>query len=163
MGKRGPAPTPTTLKVLRGNPGKRKIEPNEPKPRPIAPKPPVWLPKEAKKIWKEHVPKLEPLGLLTEIDRLQFTSLCLAAANIKLYQQEIERKGAVMKYTTKTGDIYEQARPETSLLHKSIEIVNKLSGKFGLSPADRVGLGVKPKDKTDDFEEFLNRGKAKKA
>ena len=32
MGKRGPAPIPTELKLLRGNPGKQKIDPNEVKP-----------------------------------------------------------------------------------------------------------------------------------
>jgi hypothetical protein len=32
MGKRGPSPKPTSLKVLQGNPGKRKINKSEPKP-----------------------------------------------------------------------------------------------------------------------------------
>ena len=30
MGKRGPAPKPTALKVLQGNPGKRKLNDSEP-------------------------------------------------------------------------------------------------------------------------------------
>ena len=42
MGARGPAPEPTALKILAGNPGKRKLPENEPQPQgtPICP---AWL------------------------------------------------------------------------------------------------------------------------
>ena len=39
----GRPPKPTYLKVLEGNPGKRPLNENEPKPKPSAPKCPAWL------------------------------------------------------------------------------------------------------------------------
>ncbi len=75
-------------------------------------------------------------------------------------QQVLEEKGLVMEIETNAGAIYYQQRPEVAILHKNMELVNKLGAKFGLSPADRVGLGVKPKQENKDpFEEFLSRGK----
>lgn len=159
MGQRGPKPKPTNLKLIQGNPGKRALNKDEPKPRPIPPKCPSWLNKDAKRIWKELAPKLEPLGLLTEVDSLDFQNLCLAAAQLKQAQKVLDEKGLIMEVETRSGGIYYQQRPEVSIVHKNMELVNKLSAKFGLSPADRVGLGVKPKEEKDPFEEFLERGK----
>ncbi len=49
MATRGRKPKPTALKVLEGNPGKRPLNLNEPKPEKKAPKCPSWLEPEAKK------------------------------------------------------------------------------------------------------------------
>ena len=43
MATRGRKPTPTALKVLEGNPGKRKLNDNEPRPDKKAPSCPKWL------------------------------------------------------------------------------------------------------------------------
>ena len=68
----GRKPKPTSLKVLEGNPGKRQLNPNEPKPDASIPKCPAWLSKEAKREWKRLVPFLEQAGLLTQVDRAAF-------------------------------------------------------------------------------------------
>ena len=167
MTKTGRPPKPTSLKLLQGNPGKRPIDKSEPKPRPLAPKPPAWIPGEAKKIWKDLSKKLEPLSLFTEIDYLEMQSICIAAAQLKEAQLVLQDKGLVMEIERHDKDgnylsSYFQQRPEVSIVHKSMQIINALSGKFGLSPADRVGLGVKPQEQKDAFESFLNRGKPKK-
>lgn len=164
MGKRGPAPTPTPLKVLRGNPGKRAINKNEPKPKPVAPKPPSWLDQEAKKIWRKLAPKLESIGCLTEVDWPDFAALCSAIARFKVAQTVLKEKGLVMviERYNKEGEVvgeYEQQRPEVSIVHKNSELIAKLSAKFGLSPADRVSLSVQ-QETEDDLMEFLkSRGK----
>src|SRR5688572_9415358 len=51
MGKRGPAPRPTHLRVLDGNPSKRPLNGDEPMPD-GAPTCPTILDKEAKQEWK---------------------------------------------------------------------------------------------------------------
>ena len=43
MGKRGPRPQPTQLRLVRGNPGKRAINKLEPKPDGGIPAKPAWL------------------------------------------------------------------------------------------------------------------------
>ena len=51
MATRGRKPTPTAIKELEGNPGKRPLNKNEPKPTKKAPPCPKWLEPEAKKEW----------------------------------------------------------------------------------------------------------------
>ena len=51
MATRGRKPTPTAIKELEGNPGKRALNEREPKPQKKAPACPKWLEEEAKKEW----------------------------------------------------------------------------------------------------------------
>lgn len=79
MGKRGPLPKPTALKILEGNPGKRKIkDTGEPMPNvlDVIPDPPEWLMPDAVDEWNKLAPSLMALGLLTEVDLSAFATLC---------------------------------------------------------------------------------------
>ena len=48
---RGRKPTPTAIKVLEGNPGKRPLNDREPQPPKKAPSCPKWLEPDAKREW----------------------------------------------------------------------------------------------------------------
>ena len=74
----GRKPKPTHLKLLEGEVNKKRINFNEPKPRPKAPKCPSWLSREAKKEWRRLAPELERLNLLTKNDLAMFASYCAA-------------------------------------------------------------------------------------
>lgn len=58
MATRGRKPTPTAIKKLEGNPGKRPLNKSEPKPIRKAPFCPKWLEVEAKKEWQRQDPKI---------------------------------------------------------------------------------------------------------
>jgi phage terminase small subunit len=77
MAVRGRKPKPTHLKVLSGNPGRRPLPESEPKPQPVAPPCPDWLPEEARAKWDELAPELERLGLLTAVDGPAFAMTLL--------------------------------------------------------------------------------------
>jgi hypothetical protein len=53
MGRRGPRPEPSSLKLLKGNPGKRPLNEREPKPPAGAPEAPAHLDEEARREWIE--------------------------------------------------------------------------------------------------------------
>ena len=72
MATRGRKPTPTAIKELEGNPGKRKLNDKEPKPEKKAPSCPKWLEPEAKKEWRRLAKKMELMGVLTEVDMAAF-------------------------------------------------------------------------------------------
>ena len=72
MAQSGRKPKPTAIKKLEGNPGKRQLNENEPKPVKKAPKCPMWLETEAKKEWRRTARQLEDLGILTEVDMAAF-------------------------------------------------------------------------------------------
>ena len=76
MGRRGPPPKPTKLKLLAGNPGKRPLNRREPQPRKTTPRCPAWLGKEARAVWKRMVPELRRMGVLTVIDGEALAAFC---------------------------------------------------------------------------------------
>ena len=57
-------PTPTAIKELEGNPGKRPLNTKEPKPEKKAPSCPKWLEPEAKKEWRRLAKQMEQIGIL---------------------------------------------------------------------------------------------------
>lgn len=154
MARRGPPPKPTHLKVLEGNPGKRPISQNEPKPKPIAPKCPTWLIKEAKREWKRLVPELEKLGLLTVIDGTAMAAYCQAYARWREAEEFMTKHGTVMK--TPSG--YMQQVPHVSIANMAMKNMRAFCTEFGLTPASRTRIDVKPLDAQVDPMEALLRG-----
>ena len=75
---RGRRPTPTALKLIQGNPGKRALNPNEPKPVTAVPTYPAHLSPTAKAEWKRLAQQLEKLGMISQLDRTAFAAYCQA-------------------------------------------------------------------------------------
>ena len=158
MGKRGPAPKPTNLKVLQGNPGKRKLNEDEPSftsSEEIL-TPPPFLSRYAKKEWKRIVPLLKANGLLTDVDVNTLAAYCQS------YHRWIEAERAIRTYglTTETdkGNIIQ--RPEVGIANKAMEAMVRYAKEFGLTPSSRTSLHANAPDKQDDpFMEFLKGAK----
>lgn len=153
MARKGRPPKPTTLKVLEGNPGKRPLPKNEPKPRPISPKCPSWLDREAKKLWKQLMPELERLGLMSIIDGAAFEAVCQNYATWVKCEKYLKKQG--MTFETDTG--YITQRPEVAIGQKALKAVHTFMTEFGLTPASRVRLGTKASSEEDDPMEALLR------
>lgn len=154
MAVRGRKPTPTPLKVLRGNPGKRALNAREPKPRPILGEPPAFLDPEAKRLWEELAPKLERLAVGTEIDAPSFAMACthyvLAVKAARILKREglsdRDERGLARKH------------PMTQVLRDNSAAWLRYAEQFGLTPSARSRLTVPQPDNPDEFEEFLRRG-----
>ena len=78
MGKRGPAPQPSILKYVRGNPRKEKLNENEPTPELVDDgiQPPEGLPERALKKWHEAKKVLRDMRVLTEADTETLARYC---------------------------------------------------------------------------------------
>lgn len=81
MGKRGPEPKPTALRVLHGD-RKDRINDAEPVAPEVEVRPPEELSDEAREIWTRLAPSLIAVGVLTvwDIDAFQITCEALGAA-----------------------------------------------------------------------------------
>lgn len=164
MGRRGPPPTPTKLKILRGNPGHVKINTREPQPTEGVPSMPGWLPREAKAEWRRIVPELRRLGLLSVVDRGSLTAYCVAWAELQSATVSLERDGRVITEPVMgRGDnpIGEKRKlhPAVRLQRDAFARVKQFLGEFGLSPASRARLQT-PTDgpaETDPLAELLQR------
>ena len=69
-------PTPTALKLLKGNPGKRPLNKLEPRPRLRVPRVPSHLDDAGEVEWYRVVKELKVLGLVSGMDRAALAAYC---------------------------------------------------------------------------------------
>lgn len=136
---------PTQLKVLQGTARSDRMNPKEPKPRPIAPEPPRGMGKYAKEMWRRQAPILERLGLLTEVDGEMFCVLCEAWERYcrSLRQLRQVHKAVKNQEITEAMELIRKAEISVEKAEQSFRL---LSNEFGLSPASRSRLSVEVKD-----------------
>jgi P27 family predicted phage terminase small subunit len=129
----GRKPKPTALKVLAGNPGKRPLNQNEPRPEPADYKIPRGrLPKDGQRLWRELAPKLTELGVLTEVDLPAFEMLCLHYALARQALDEIEGTGLTIIEEGKT-----KKNPAMQAFRENSQAYKSLLVEFGLTPSSR--------------------------
>lgn len=135
----GRKPKPTHLKLMEGNPGKRRLNENEPKPRPIRPDCPEWLLDEAKAEWDRVVPELERMGLLTIVDRAALAAYCQAWARMVEAEAKIEQYGSILKVK---GSDYIQVSPYETLRRQNAQLIRSFCTEFGLTPSSRSRISL---------------------
>ena len=147
MAGRGPAPKPTALKLLTGNQGHQKIGGSEPKPRPVAPKCPLWLDAEAKREWRRIAPELDRLGLLTLVDMAALAGYCQSYSTWKAATLALAEHG--LTYEAENGNI--RQRPENTIAARALAEVRQFCQQFGLTPSARARMTLP--EAPDDGEE----------
>ncbi len=157
MATRGRKPKPTAIKVLEGNPGKRKLNTAEIKPaKTKMPECPDWLEDEAKAEWNRLCKNLFELGILTDLDVTTFASYCQAYARWREAEEFISQHGTIVK--TPSG--YWQQVPQVSIAHQNQKIMMHAAAEFGLTPSarSRIIAGDQSKDSRDEMEYILMGG-----
>lgn len=137
MGKRGPVPTPTALKILRGNPGRRPLPEDEPQVEVKKLKPPKELSKVAKKEWNRIVPELYNLGLIGEVDRTALIAYVEYWDTWHTAMNMIKKTGLVSMDSEKKVRI----NPYFKVANIAFQRVKELLLEFGLTPAARARIG----------------------
>lgn len=156
MGRRGPPPKPTRLKLLEGNPGKRRLPANEPKPRPVAPSCPRSLKLEAKREWRRIVPELDRLGLLAVIDRGQLAGYCQSWAIWVEAEEWLAANGRTYILRDEDGNVrYAAPWPEVKIARDALADMRAFGARFGLSPSDRTRMTVPAAPEEDDLDALL--------
>jgi phage terminase small subunit len=89
----GRRPKPTHLKVVTGNPGKRKLNDKEPSPAREIPSPPEHLTDWGKVAWGKLTVLLDGMGILTIADTLALERLCDIYADILQLRLTIADEG----------------------------------------------------------------------
>lgn len=149
---RGRKPKPSALKRLSGNPGKRKLNTDEPRP-PASEDlmvPSRWLDKVAASEWRRIAVTLKTLGLLTNLDRAALEGYCKAYSRWLQAEKILEKEG--LCFVTPKG--YVQQRPEVAIAKGYLSHMHSLAAEFGFTPASRSrvkGSGSGDGDEVDDF------------
>lgn len=155
MGQRGPAPKPTALKRLEGNPGKRALNTREPQFGVKAPPCPRHLTAEARREWRRVARELLGQGLLQTVDRAALAAYCQAWARWVEAEQQMAQPGFEMVITTDKG--YAHVSPWFQVATQSLKQMKAFLVEFGLTPASRSRIQVPERTEADEFEQFLGR------
>lgn len=154
MGRRGPPPTPTALKVIRGNPGRRPINDREPQPPRLRPTCPEWLDREARAEWKRVVPLLDKIGLLTKVDRAALAIYCDLWSTYVSARANVEKFGQVFVQRGDDGSIEAKESPYLKIADRAAQRIRSYCQEFGLTPSARGRMQVPGEQSggVDDFE-----------
>lgn len=156
MGKRGPRPQPTGLRLLRGNPGKRPLNSREPTPEPGAPACPSWISEEAKRVWRRTVKQLDAMGVITKVDRDALTSYCVTFARWREMEEFIKESGVMYALRDEKGAVRcMQQYPQVSIARQLLLLVRAYQQEFGMTPSSRSGIVSNAPRIEDDEEEFF--------
>ena len=156
MGKRGPRPEPTIIKMAKGNPGKRPLNKNEPKPAADAIHPPDWVTGKSLDKWNEVVPKLIGMGVMTNADIDTLARYCTMHEQYVKYLDQVRRGLDVLVIRDDSGKVkYMQSTPAATMMTKLAASMLRIEQEFGLTPSARSGIGAsnaeKPRDELADF------------
>lgn len=144
----GRRPKPTHLKVVTGNPGKRKLNDKEPSPAREIPSPPEHLTTGKSSLGKLTM-LLDGMGILTVADTLALERLCDIYADILQLRLTIADEGRT--YTVQTdGGFLIKANPAVAMLADADRRFKSYLVEFGLTPAARTKVKVDGGEKEED-------------
>ncbi|QND73644.1 phage terminase small subunit P27 family [Tardiphaga robiniae] len=146
---RGRKPKPTRLKALTGNPGKRPMNKNEPRPIPSFPDCPPELGPAAQREWTRLVRELSSLNMVTSLDRAALATYCGAYALWAEATEAIQKFGAMVK--SPTG--YPMQSPYISIANRQAEIMMRIASEFGFTPASRSRIAVPEEHRLPLFDQ----------
>ncbi|MFV2949622.1 phage terminase small subunit P27 family [Pseudomonas japonica] len=129
---------PTALKVLQGNPGKRKLNKSAPAPTPLAevPAPPEWLGEWAIEMWETIAPWLTQTGIMTRTDTHNLAVFC--AAYDRWRQAEVEVAEAGITVVDVKGVL--KKNPACTVINEALRQLASFGAALGLDPASRARL-----------------------
>jgi P27 family predicted phage terminase small subunit len=134
----GRPPTPTSIKILRGNPGNRPLNGDEPAPPDADLSPPPCLDGVALEKWNEIAPLLAKMGVLSQADRSLLTRYCVLHEQWVVVSKHVREHG--MTQLTSTG--YSQITAEGTLFKSLPGDLLRIEQQFGMTPAARSTLKV---------------------
>ena len=150
----GRRPTPTPLKIVKGNPGKRPTNKKEAIVALSEPTPPTFLSDEAKVEWGRVVGTLFRVGLMTEIDRAALAAYCQSYSRWVQAERSLARMAE--KDTLNAGLII-RTKNDNAIQNPLVGIANKAkadtiryAGEFGMTPSARARVSANPDDSTQN-------------
>jgi len=138
---RGRKPVPTTLKLLRGNPGKRRMNAEEPQPDALETAcPDLILDPVARAEWDRAIVPAIAIGQVTAADR------ALAIAHCELWatwQAQLAEASKLPNVIAAGKHRYPLPNPARVMANKTLHLLAQVDEKLGFSPTSRSKVQVK--------------------
>lgn len=143
--KRGRRKRPTKITEAMGNPGKRKIKKNEPKPDGLPPEQIDGLDDTGLAKYRQMRNALGGLRLLTSIDADALMQYAWAYQEWVKCRDFIAANGSIMSIKDAAGKPkYIQQVPQVSMARQYWAMMYRLQQEFGMTPSARASLSVDP-------------------
>lgn len=150
MGRRGPAPTPTGVKVRQGETRPSRVNLLEPLPRLAPPVIPRGIDPAAAKVWRRVVREMRGADLILAADADVLRCYCEAVsryvAAAELYAQSsplLKDRGHLAK------------NPLHQVVRENADQVRLFARELGLTPSARAGLRMESGPSSGDIEDVL--------
>lgn len=154
----GPPKTPSHLQLVRGNPSKRPINKNEPKPKKGVPPTPKHLSKQGKYWFKRMAEELDEIGVLSQLDAKALELLVEAYVEYRHHCEVLDEEGYTYKNSTESG-LMIKAHPAAIMKADVWKRIRAMLSEFGMTPAARTKVSVKGPEQEDPLEAFLKKRK----
>ena len=147
--RKGRKAIPSKIRALRGNPDKRKPNPNEPKPATGLARCPAYLSDDGKRAWARLAIVINGMGVGSRADGLALEILAEVHARLIKARKEIADEGITVASAQGV-----KKNPAVTVAVECERLISSFAAEFGLTPASRTRLSV-PGGKEDKLEKRL--------
>lgn len=154
MGKRGPAPQPTNLKLLHGERNQDRINRDEPAPRPTEPELPEGVSAEVTAVFTDTVGELEAMGLAFRADSHALHCYAEAVVAHRNACAVLARSPVLIKGLH--GNMVRN--PALQIQRDSAATVRAFAQEFGLTPSARSSIRAKDAGDGEQENPFAGAG-----
>jgi P27 family predicted phage terminase small subunit len=148
---KGRKPTPTAIKKLNGNPGKRALNKKEPDYPELGPTPPDFLDEFGQKEWKRVFPMLAAIKVIKAPEAALLAAYCGAFSDFYRLSEMSKGKGFIVKAPNGCP----MMSPLFTALSKARTEMIKLMAELGITPSSRSRIKTEEPDEPDELDEFL--------
>lgn len=137
---RGRKPKPTALKLVQGNPGRRRLNPDEPQPADLSPDcPPEITEPVAQAEWARIIVPAIARGQITADDRVFAIAHCELWATYRSQLADAARHPHVVAVGAHK---YPTPNPARVMSNKTLLLLAKVDAELGFSPTSRTRVHV---------------------
>ena len=139
MGRRGPAPIPTKVKLLHGETRPSRLNLHEPMPAPDAPKMPADMDAGAKVVWRRVLRDMRHTGVIRAGDADILRCYCEGVAGYAGAARLYAQSGPLVR-GRHGGELVKN--PLHQVARDNADEIRQFARELGLSPSARVGLRI---------------------
>lgn len=155
MGKRGPRPHPTKLRMLHGEHRPSHLNQHEPQPRPELPECPPGASDEVREVWDETLRQLDDMDVAKAADRDALYAYCEHVVTHRQASRMLARSGLLIEGST--GSYVRN--PLAQVQRDAAQGIRQFAAEFGLSPSARTRIETNTKDSgADEDNPFSGAG-----
>lgn len=148
MGRHGPKPKPTAIKLAKGETRPSRVNYDEPElPEPHSLAPPAGLVGEGRRIWSRLAVPLKEAGILRDADLEALEDYCRALTELRVYEAAAKKAGPASAIKRGLSGMVVRLRAQSS----------QLRAQLGLTPSSRTAVkATRPPEKlSNDHARFF--------